>query len=96
MNTGFTGPLRMNNATDFRYSRRTKAKSATSCGNAFVTNILLASAGVASASSSLRKHMLLRLLVAKTLVKQSLTNVFPAGSSPNAFPAGVADFHFNQ
>ncbi|WP_411748389.1 hypothetical protein, partial [Psychrobacillus psychrotolerans] len=37
------------------------------------------SAGTASISSSLRKHMLLPLLVAKTLIKQSLTNVFLVG-----------------
>jgi len=37
----------MNNPLDLRYMwlQGTKAKSATSCGNAFVTNILLASAG---------------------------------------------------
>jgi hypothetical protein len=40
--------------------------------------------------------MLLRLLVAKTLVKQSSTNVFPAGLSARAVPAGVAACHSNQ
>ncbi|MER2170614.1 MAG: hypothetical protein ABS938_08245, partial [Psychrobacillus psychrodurans] len=54
------------------------------------------SAGMASISSSLRKHMLLRLLVAKTLVKQSLTNVFPTELSARAVPAGVAACHSNH
>ena len=45
MNTGFSILLRVNNPADFRFRWSTKAKSATSCGNAFVTNILLASAG---------------------------------------------------
>ena len=55
MNTAFAEHLRMNNTTDFRYMWRTKAKSATSCGNAFVTNNLLVSVGTASISSSLQK-----------------------------------------
>jgi hypothetical protein len=54
------------------------------------------SAGTASISSSLRKHMLLRLLVAKILVKQSSTNIFPAGLSARAISAGVAAFLSNQ
>ena len=60
MNTAFAEHLRTNNTTDFRYMWRTKAKSATSCGNAFETNNLLVSVGTASISSSLQKHMLLR------------------------------------
>ena len=54
------------------------------------------SVGTASISSSLRKYMLLRLLVGKTLIKQSLINVFPTGLSARAVPTGVAKFHSNQ
>ena len=40
--------------------------------------------------------MLLRLLVAKTLVKLSLANVFAAGLSARAVPAGVATLRSNE
>ena len=60
---------------DFPYSRGTKANDATSCGNAFVTNILSASAGEVKPPRSLRSLRGLDFL---------------------AYPAGVADFHYNQ